>query len=300
MQHTEGWLAGVYGLDLYYQSWFPHRQAEAIVGMVHGLGSHSGWFMNMVRPLVAAGYGVYAFDLRGHGQSPGQRGYINHWAEFRGDLHQFWQLIVGKHPGTPCFALGHSLGAVIALEYALYYPEVLSGIVTLAPAIGAVGIPPLKLAIGQILSRAWPRFTLGSGLADKVGSQDPNIMTAYARDPLRHSRGTARLATEFLKTRHWIQSHLSELTTPILILHGGCDVITSPEGSRSAFAKLPDTDKAYREYPDAYHDLHNDTCAETVSQDILHWLESHTQSESVFSKLSHPFAGKTTSAWLGS
>ena len=299
MQHAEGWLAGVNGLDLYYQSWFPSRQAAAVVGIVHGLGSHSGWFMNMVRPLVAQGYGVYAFDLRGHGQSPGQRGYINHWAEFRGDLHQFWQLMVAKHPELPCFALGHSLGAVIALEYAIYYPEALAGIVTLAPAIGAVGVPPLKLAIGRILSRAWPRFTLGAGLSYDAGSKDPNITSAYAKDPLRHSRGTARLATEFLKTRNWIQAHLPELTTPILILHGGSDSVTSPEGSRNAFQQLPDIDKAYREYPDAYHDLHNDTCAETVCQDILHWLDRHTQSESVFCRLSRTFVSKTASAPLG-
>ncbi len=282
MQHTKGWLAGTNGLDLYYQRWLPDHAMQAVVGMVHGLGSHSGWFMTLARSLVAQGYGVYAIDLRGHGQSPGQRGYINDWVEFRGDVQQFWQLIQAQNPGIPCFALGHSLGAMIVLDYALHSPETLTGIITLAPAIGMVGVPPWKLVIGQILSKVWPRFALDNGLADKLGSQDPALMLAYSQDPLRHSKGTARLATEFLKTRRWVRSRLPQLTIPILVLQGSCDQVTSPESSRTAFTQLPDLDKTYREYPDAYHDLHDDTCALTVSQDILHWLENHTSLEPMF------------------
>lgn len=275
MQHTEGWLAGTNGLELYYQRWLSDCPTQAVIAMVHGLGSHSGWFMTLAQTLVTYGYGIYAIDLRGHGQSPGPRGHINDWAEFRSDLQQFWQLIQAQNPGLSCFALGHSLGAMVTLDYALHYPETLTGIITLAPAIGMVGVPPWKLAIGQILSQVWPRFTLDNGLANKLGAQDPVLMLAYSQDPLRHSKGTARLATEFLKTRHWVQLHLPQLTIPILVLQGSCDQVTSPGSSRMAFTQLPDLDKTYREYPGAHHDLHNDTCAMTVSQDILHWLANH-------------------------
>ena len=279
MQQSEGGLSGIDGLDLYYQRWFPDQHVKAIVGLVHGLGSHSGCFMTVVNPLVASGYGVYAFDLRGHGQSSGQRGYINNWTEFRGDFHQFWQLMVDHNPRLPCFALGHSLGALVLLDYVLHYPEALSGIVTLAPVIAAVGISPLKLAIGKILSRVWPRFTLATGLDNKAGSRNPVIVSAYAHDSLRHTKGTARLTTEFFKTRNWIQAHLPELTIPILMLHGSCDRVALPESSRIAFTRLSNSDKVYREYSGAYHDLHNDLCASEVSQDILHWLDYRTQSK---------------------
>ncbi|MEO0534308.1 MAG: lysophospholipase [Cyanobacteria bacterium P01_A01_bin.123] len=288
MQHIESWLSGIDGLDLYYQSWFPDQHVKAIIGIVHGLGSHSGWFMRVVAPLVEQGYGVYALDLRGHGQSPGQRGFISHWEDFRGDLHQFWQLMMTQNPNLPYFALGHSLGAVIILDYALHYPEALSGIITLAPAIGSVGVSPLKLAIGQLLSWIWPQFTLNTGLAKDGGSHDPTLISAYDNDPLRHSQGTARLAAEFLKTKQWIQSHLPDLTTPILILHGSRDPVALNESGRTAFEKLPCLDKSYREYLGAYHDLHNDTCALAVSQDILFWLEQHIQPEkSVYQRRSH-------------
>lgn len=290
MRYLDGRFAATHGLELYYQSWLPQCPLKAVVGMVHGLGSHSGWFVNLVKPLVAHGYGVYSFDLRGHGQSPGQRGHINTWTEFREDFHSFWQMLQNQHPEIPCFALGHSLGGIIVLEYSLRYPKTLPGIITLAPAIGPVGVSPMKLAVGKLLSWSWPRFTLDTGLDQNGGSRDRAIITAYESDRLRHTKGTARLATEFLKTRQWVQTKLPDLTAPILILHGSHDSVTLPESGRLAFERLQMLDKEYREYPQAYHDLHNDICAPRVFQDILHWLERHTNVDLRFC----PLQGSTT------
>ena len=100
MKHQEGTFLGAGDIELYYQSWYPHRSPHAIIVMVHGLGVHSNVFDcergsrvdntprcgvdNMVGFFVKRDYAIYAFDLRGHGRSPGQRGYINSWSEFRG------------------------------------------------------------------------------------------------------------------------------------------------------------------------------------------------------------------------
>lgn len=290
MLRSDGWLSSSDGVNVYYQCWLPQSSVTAVVAMVHGLGSHSGWFRELAYPLVAHGYGVYALDLRGHGQSSGRRGYIQHWSDFRNDFHQFWQLVLARHPGLPGFALGHSLGAVVTLDYALHYPQGLPGVIAIAPAIGAVGVPPIKLAIAQLLSWIWPQFTLDTGLTAKARYNDPALAVAYDADPLRHTKGTARLATEFLKTRRWLQAHWSELTSPMLLLHGTCDPVTAPSSGRLAFAALPGADKEYREYPGAYHDLHNDLFAQAVACDIVHWLERHTAPGERFCQLQSPVA----------
>ncbi|PSN17953.1 lysophospholipase [filamentous cyanobacterium CCP5] len=282
MKHLQDWFSGSQGLDLYYQSWQPETSAKADVVMLHGLGSHSGWFMNLIEPLVAAGYGIHAFDLRGHGLSPGPRGHVDRWSDYRNDLHTYLQLIRTQPPERPCFALGHSLGGMILLEYALHYPDALSGLIALAPALGSVGVSPFKLLLGQILSWAWPTFTLDTGLDHKAASRDRAVILAYETDPLRHTQGTARLATEFLKTRRWVRDRLSDLRVPTLFLHGSSDPVVLPEGGRMAFDRIQIPDKEYREYPQGYHDLHNDICAPTVVRDILYWLERHVQSKPRF------------------
>jgi alpha-beta hydrolase superfamily lysophospholipase len=285
MQHHEATFTGAGGLPLYYQSWHPITQTKAVLGIVHGLGSHSGLFSNIVQALVPQGYAVYGYDLRGHGRSPGQRGYINRWLEFRQDLDQFWKLMVSQHQELPCFVLGHSLGAIITLDYALYYPQNLSGIITMAPALDPVGVSPVKLKIGRILSRTVPRFTLNTGIPQNAGSHDAGVISAYANDPLRHRKGTARLVTEFLQATRWIESHLNVLQIPVLILHGTEDPVALPAGSRRLFEQIQLMDKEHREYPGAFHDLHNEMNAHTVSRDIANWLTRQVNRENYFCQL---------------
>ena len=238
MKHMEGRFSGFDRLNLYYQSWRPDNEIQAIVAMVHGLGGHSSLFHPAVQYLVPQGYLVYAFDLRGHGHSPGQRGHVNSWAEFRQDLHLFLQQIHQEHASYPCFLWGHSLGGTIALDYALRSPDLLKGLIVTAPALGKVQISPLKLALGYMLSRIVPRFSLRLGLRNDVCLKNPDICVAYLQDPLRHDYGSARLATEFFATVGWIYKHISDLKIPLLLLHCQEDEVILAEASRHFFQQI--------------------------------------------------------------
>ena len=266
---------GAGGLELYYQRWLPTTTPQGLLGLVHGLGSHSSSFNRLVPPLVESNYGVYGLDLRGHGRSPGRRGYVRRWADFQLDLASFHRQMVLDYPDCPCFLLGHSLGAVIVLDYGLHSTGPLAGLIAMAPAIGPVGVAPLKLMLGRILSCLWPTFTLQAGIPEQAGSHDPSVLAAYAADPLRHTQGTARLVAEFLAAAQRVRSQLSHLPMPLLILQGDEDAVALPTGSRSLFDQLNSGDVEYREYPHGYHDLHNDNCSSQVAGDILGWLNTH-------------------------
>lgn len=276
-KHQTGNFSGVGGFSLFYQSWHPQGSPRAIVPIVHGLGVHSNIFDNMIEFLVNRDYAVYAFDLRGHGRSPGQRGYINSWSEFREDLRAFLQLISSKETELPIFLLGQSLGGTIALDYALHYGDRLQGLILLAPAL-QVGVSPWKLTIGRILSQFFPRFALDTGIDITTSSRDLEVLQTLAQDPMRHTQGTARLATEFSNTVAWIETHTTRLQVPLLILHGGADQITLPESSRLLFERVTLADKERREYPESYHELHNDLNYQDVFVDIENWLAKHLKS----------------------
>jgi alpha-beta hydrolase superfamily lysophospholipase len=276
MFHIEGILRSVDGLDLYYQTWYPAEVPKAVIGILHGLGSHSGWFSGIAEALVAQGYVVYGMDLRGHGRSPGQRAYINHWSEFRADFAALHQLMIRQYPHLPCFALGHSLGAVILLD-AVLHGQPLSGFILMAPSLNPTGVPAWRLALARLLSWVYPRFSLNTGILEGAGSRDPAIIAAYRQDALRHHKGTARLATEFLRTIQWIKTNLQHLQTPVLILHGTLDVVTSPTKSRILFEQLPLRNKQYCEYTAAYHDLHTDLDMPQVISDVADWLDVQCQ-----------------------
>ncbi len=277
MEHREASLKGVGGLNLYYQSWHPLGNPCAIVVIIHGLGSHSGLFSNVIEHLVKAGYAVYGLDLRGHGRSQGQRGHIRTWSEFREDLKVFLHLIEVQQPGCPRFLLGHSLGGAIVLDYVLRFPTAVQGVITMAIPLGRVGISPVKLTLGRTLSQVMPRFALNTGFAGATASRDQNVQATFTQDRLMHSRGSARLATEFLGAIAWIQSHADHLQVPILILHGGADQVALPEGSRIFFQKIDFPDKEHHEYPQSRHALHRDLDYQEMLADLEDWLERHVK-----------------------
>ena len=265
---------GADGIQLYYQSWHPPALAKAILIIVPGHGGHSGIFTNMVAYLVEHNYIIYSFDLRGNGRSPGQRGYINSWTEFRADLTAFLNLVTTQEPDLPLFLIGQSMGGTIALDYVLRTPNQIQGLILMSPALG-LGVAPWKLWLGKTLSLIWPHFALDSGIDLSAGSRDPKMVAAFAQDRLRHSQGTARLATEWSKAIKWINAHATELQVPCLILHGGADRVTLPENSCIFWERLTLADKERREYPDSYHELHNDLNYQEVLADLEDWLNRH-------------------------
>src|SRR5919112_128766 len=109
-QHRSGTFAGADGLALYYQAWLPSSTPRAILINLHGLGDHSGLYPSIAAHFPMRGFAVYAYDMRGNGRSPGQRAYLRHWGEYRGDLEAFLTKLRKWEPGLPIFLLGNSLG----------------------------------------------------------------------------------------------------------------------------------------------------------------------------------------------
>lgn len=275
MKHWEGKFTGVGNLTLFYQAWQSNEQPKASVVLIHGLGSHSDTFESVVSAITQRGYALYALDLRGHGRSEGKRGYINRWSEFREDLTALLKIIANDLPGKPCFLYGHSLGATIALDYVIHYPQTLQGAILSALPIGKVGLSSLKFLIGRLFSAIWPSFALDTGIDLSAGSRDLTVVKTHAQDPLRHTCGRARMSTEFFSTLDWLQTHVSELQVPVLMLHGTADRTVPPDASYQYFQAISFKDKQYIEYPDAYHDLHQDLDYQDVMKDVVCWLEEH-------------------------
>ncbi|ACK72072.1 alpha/beta hydrolase fold protein [Gloeothece citriformis PCC 7424] len=276
-EHTQGTFQCIGGIELYYQCWHPPASPKGILTIIHGLGGHSGLFKHIIDYFLPLNYKIYACDLPGHGRSPGQRGYIKSWDEFRGDIDAFLSLIKQQNPHCPCFLYGNSLGGVIVLDYGLSYPEKIQGVIAAGAPLGRVGISPFKLFIGQILSRVWPRFSLDTGIPLEAGSRDQKAIESYLNDSLRHRKGTARLATELFTTVEKIQNNASNLKVPLLILHGEKDPVSLPEGVHTFFNHVTFADKTFIEYPEALHDLHNELNYPEIMADLATWLENHRQ-----------------------
>jgi alpha-beta hydrolase superfamily lysophospholipase len=275
MDHLEGTFTGFEGMELYYQRWRPEGIPRASLVVVHGFGEHSGRYDNVVDWFVPRGHAIYAFDQQGYGRSPGTRGYVNYFGEYRQDLKAFLDLVHAAEADRPLFLLGHSMGGLVVLNYVLHDPSGLDGVIASAPLLGTLPTSPILTVLSKALSRLWPRLNLNTGLEVAALSRDKAVVDAYVNDPLVHNLGTPRLGTEMTKAVEWTQDHAADLALPCLILHGGADRIVDPEASRVFFEKVSFHDKERHEYEGSYHEIFNDLDKEVVLADVETWLDDH-------------------------
>lgn len=272
---AEAWFEGAGGARLFYRHARPAGGTRALLIALHGLGDHSGLYPMLPDALLPRGVEILAPDLRGNGRSPGQRGHIGAWAELREDLGRLVALARAERPELPLFLLGNSLGGLLALDYALECPEGVRGVIAVAPPLGELGVPAPLLALGRVLSRIWPRFSLWTGMDLSGLARDPEITARVLEDPLFHRRGTARLSTEVTATIARLRAGAQRFPVPVLVLHGAVDRMVPPDGSRQFIARVGHADKRLVEYPDGYHALLADIGGEQVLADIGEWLAAH-------------------------
>jgi acylglycerol lipase len=274
LAHEARMFEGVGGVSLFRQVWRPAGAVRAVLVNIHGLGDHSGLYPTLVEHFPSRGITIHAMDLRGNGRSGGQRAYVERWEEYREDLHRFLRLVRQEEPGRPLFLLGNSLGGLIVLEYALHYPEGLRGVIAASPPLGRLGVPAPMLALGRVLSRVWPRFSIRTGMDLSGLARDPVVVQTVLADPLFHRVGTARLSTEVVAAIARVQSGAPRFPLPVLVLHGSADRMVPPEGSREFVAHVGHPDHELKEYAGAFHVLFADLDHERVLTDVERWIEA--------------------------
>ena len=270
---TEIWIESLDGSPLHGRRW-EREGATAGIGIVHGLGDHSGRYERVARTLGARGFLVEALDLPGHGRSPGARGHARSWQEYR-DAMTSW---IGRNrdarPDLPWALLGQSMGALIALDWSLANPSAIRALVLCAPPFELALRPSmLKVYAAQAVVRFWPRFSQGTAIAPSMLSHDPEVVRAHRSDPLVHYRMSARLFLEFQTVRHALAHRARDVAVPTFVVQGAADPVTRASGT-ARWARAVGAGRAvYREYPGLLHEVLNEPEGPAVLEEIGRWLE---------------------------
>ena len=276
--HSQSLFQGTDGISLFWRRWLPDNASDAVVVFIHGIGDHCSRHGSLVSALVRSGYAVYAYDSRGNGRSPGQRGHIDSWDQLRGDLAAFMQLVRELEPGAPIFLLGFSMGSLVVLDFVLHGAEGIEGVIIISAPMGETGVPPVLMKLATVLNRVTPRFSMEMRLDKTHISREPEVVRAQATDHFCHGRGTARMGAEYIRCVSRIHSRAGALKVPLLVLHGEENTIADPKGSRNFYSNVMFADKQYYLYKGGYHELDDDACKNQVLEDISMWLKDHTQS----------------------
>jgi alpha-beta hydrolase superfamily lysophospholipase len=270
----EARFAGKGGLNIAYKVWRPAGPARAVMLIVPGFNSHSGYYAWTGQQLAANGIVTYAVDLRGRGKSDGERYYLDSFADYVGDVDGLAAVARAENPGLKTFLFGHSAGGVVACAYTYEHQRELAGLICASFAF-QVPAPDFAVAALKGLSHLAPHAHVLM-LPNKAFSRDPKAVAAMDNDPLiAHETQPTKTVAELAREDDRLKRQFPEFTLPLLIMHGTDDKATKPSGSQLFFDTAGATDKTLKLYDGHFHDLLNDLGKQEVFDDIQGWVDAH-------------------------
>lgn len=265
------------GLKLFGCRW-KVENPKGVICLVHGIGEHSGRYSHVAEFLNNAGYTLQGYDLRGHGKSEGQRGHIPAFETFMKDIDLLLESARQGSPGKPLFLYGHSLGGNQVINYLLRRQPSLAGAVATGPSLRIAFDPPaFKVALGRLMNNLVPTFSQATGLDVQALSRDAGVVQAYINDPLVHDKISARFFVDVLDAGYWALEHAAELKTPLLLMHGSQDRLTSVKASQE-FASRAGTNCSLKIWDGLYHEIHNEPEKAQVFEYLQNWLDKSVSS----------------------
>lgn len=276
MQHSTGHFDTSDGLSIFTQSWQPDDKPRAAIVLAHGIGEHSGRYSEFATLLADKGFAVFALDHRGHGHSDGLRVHTESFDLFSNDLYRYIEHIRRDHPQLPIILMGHSMGSVISLMYALDHQDRLSGLIISGCAIHAARVHPQFLRpILRAAARFIPKLPIVPGIPPEQLSNDPAIIQNVKDDPLVHS-GPSRpgILYGIVSNGDMIHAQAEKISVPLLVVHGGDDPVCPVSASQHLYDQVSSTDKKLHIYPGMKHEIIWGFEKEPVIKDIVAWLEA--------------------------
>jgi alpha-beta hydrolase superfamily lysophospholipase len=188
----------------------------------------------------------------------------------------YFDIVKKQNPNAKIFLVGHSMGSTIAIAYAVEHQSELSGLIVSGTTLKAGNsINKASILMAKILSVLAPKMGVAALDANGI-SRDKAVVAAYINDPLVYTgKLRARWGTELLKTMEKLKSKISELSLPILIMHGSADRLSDPSSSKMVFDGVSSKEKTLKLYEGFYHEIFNDPERQQVFSDMEAWLKLH-------------------------
>ncbi|MEZ0345600.1 MAG: lysophospholipase [Infirmifilum sp.] len=260
------------GFETIARLWQPNTTPKAVVLGIHGFAEHSGRYAHFGEYLVKEGFVYYMYDLRGHGLSKSEKGYIPSFEAFIEDTIHFYNLVRKEFGNKEVFLFGHSMGGLIATHVAARISGELKGLITSGAAV------KLQTRFSQafllnLLALVTPRRRVPLPVRTECLTHDESVIKKYLEDPLVFKDPTVKLLVEFGKGISRVWRLVPSITTPSLVMHGGEDCLVPPDASKRLYDKLGSSDKKLRIYQGFRHEILNEPQWNIVASDIVGWLE---------------------------
>ncbi|MDO4685290.1 MAG: alpha/beta hydrolase [Corynebacterium sp.] len=275
---------------------WPVDTPRGVVRIAHGMVEHARRYDELAQFLNSRGYAVVAHDHRGHGGTTGvPRGYFadnQGWDAVISDLHEVGVKTSEQYPDIPQFLVGHSMGSFLTRDYIYRYGSELQGAAIIGTGTWAGLVGQVGLNLAHLLSVKSPKEP-GKLLTSLVFSgfnkgfegrtdfdwltRDQEIVDTYLADPDCGFTATNSFFEDFLGAVKQCEKYFDlPVALPLYIASGELDPVGGIDAVNevSAAYRRRGLDVVTHVYPDARHEIFNETNRDEVFRHLAQWLDS--------------------------
>ena len=252
--------------ELFYRAWIPKGKPARALFLFHRGHEHSGRLVELVKALNLEDFAVFAWDQRGHGRSPGERGYAPHLYDLMRDMEAFVKHASSLHgiPMENVVVFGHSVAAVIVALWVQNYAPRVRAMVLGTPALRVklyvpFAIPALRLYhfVTQKLGRSTP--FIKSYVTGKLLTHDAEQARAYDSDALISKQIAVNILLGLYDGATRVIQDAGAIRTPTLLLCARADWVVKNLPQRQFFQRLSSSVKQVQVYKGFYHSIFHES-----------------------------------------
>ncbi|VXB45847.1 putative hydrolase [Pseudomonas sp. 8BK] len=248
------------GVELFYRHW-PASNPDACapkraVVMFHRGHEHGGRMAHLVDELEMADFDFFAWDARGHGLSPGERGDSPSFATSVRDVQTFIDHIVYSHgiPVEDIAVLAQSVGAVVVATWAHDYAPKIRALVLASPAFKVKLYVPFARPGLKLMRALRGNFFVNSYVKAKYLSHDPQRIASFNNDPLIARPISVTMLLGLYDAAERVVADAQAIQIPTQLLISGADFVVHRKPQQQFFERLGSLRKELHILPGFFHD----------------------------------------------
>lgn len=264
------------GIRLFYRAWLPSKPASRALLLFHRGHEHSARWRETVNHLRLRDTAVFAWDQRGHGRSPGERGHAPGIAAVIKDA-DWWARHVERTHGIALkqtAVVASSVGAVIAAAWVHDFAPPIRGMVLAAPALRVKLYVPFAVTALRLKEKFLPGGNVKSYVKSRMLTHDAEQAALYDEDTFIFRQIAINILLDLHDTGTRLLADAGAIQTPTLLLGAGKDWVVKLSAQQQFFQRLGSRIKQFEVYPNAYHSLFHEAERVAIARRVRTFIES--------------------------
>ena len=244
------------GVELFYRYWPSTGAAKGAIVLFHRGHEHSARMAHLVDELNLPEYAFFAWDARGHGLSPGVRGFSPSLGASVRDVQTFIDHIAQHYEVTVenIAVIAQSVGAVLISTWAHDYAPKIRCMVLASPAFKVKLYVPFARSGLKLMQKLRGNFFVNSYVKAKFLTHDPVRIASFNNDPLIARAISVNILLALYETAERIVADANAIQVPTQLLISGDDWVVHHQPQHEFFDRLGTSAKEKHVLPGFYHD----------------------------------------------